>query len=214
MFDLKINKEILFLLKKSGFYPDTLLTQYFILMSLKNKRELFLNILDDEKTSKRFIIQYFELVRLGLIDELLVGNQTSFVLTDKGESLVDLLEKLSTPKVLQKENVEDWFSEWFDLFPKGIKTGGKLVRSDEKGCLKKMQKFIKDYPFDKNTILKATKEYLNEFEIKNWEFVKSATYFIHKMGEGSELAGRCELILDEPTYKEIFESNVNTSGLI
>ncbi len=213
MIDLRVNKEILMLLRKAGLYSDTLMTQYFILRCLRENNEMFLNILDDERMSKRFILQYYELVRMNLITEVNIGEVTSFLLTETGENLMKQIDELANPKPKVEESVESWFDEWMEMFPTGVKSGGRLVKSDKQGCLKKMKKFVKDYPFTKETILQATKEYLDEFQAKDWKFVKCATFFIHKMDEGSELAGRCEQTLDEPEYKQIFETTIN-NGLI
>src|SRR6476646_5646715 len=72
-------------------------------------------------------------------------------------------------KVAENSKVEDWIDEWYTLFPRGIKSGGYLVRSDKNGCLVKMRKFLKQHPeFGKTIIMKATKEYVDKMQLNNY----------------------------------------------
>lgn len=203
MIDLKLNTEIVQTLKKHKFYPDTMLTQYLILRCLYDNNQDLLSLFDDNLTSRRFVIQYYELTKKGLVEES--ANALGFELTPNGKLFVEHLDSMNKPP--KKEGVSEWFDEWLDLFPAGVKTGGKLVRSDAKACLKKMETFVKERGFSKDVIMQATKEYLEEFEANNYAFVKSATYFIDKRGEGSELAARCENLKQKPKDEfEVFDS--------
>lgn len=91
----------------------------------------------------------------------------------------------------KKEEKVPWLDAWVELFPKGVKSGGKLLRSDRKICLEKMKKFLKDYDFPKEVIMGATKDYLSERAEEDYMYTKCATYLIDKKGEGSELAALC-----------------------
>jgi len=98
---------------------------------------------------------------------------------------------------LEQESVEDWIDLWYNLFPKGVKSGGYLVRSDKNGCLNKMKKFCKKNPdFTKEIILKATSDYIDYYRMRNWSYMTSAHYLIYK-NDISLLAGQCEMILDK-----------------
>lgn len=89
-------------------------------------------------------------------------------------------------------NSDDFIQEWFDLWPKGIKSGGYYLRTDLLGCSKKMTKFCNNYPeYTKERILEATKSYLDKYKIKGYDYCKLAPYFIEKDGI-STLAGECE----------------------
>lgn len=90
----------------------------------------------------------------------------------------------------------DWISQWFGCWPKGVKSGGSYISSDEKGCLKKMEKFCKDHPeYSKGIIIGATKKYLDSMRVKNYEYCKLAPYFISKDGV-SVLDGYCADLLN------------------
>lgn len=215
MIELKLNTEALEFLKKEGFYTDTLLTKYFILECLNNNSTFWLNLLDDNMTSKRFVLQYYELVKRGLIEES--ATIESFSITEKGRMFLDTVNQLKNPIVPKIKNVsvdikvEDWISDWLELFPKGVKTGGKLLRSDKMGCLKKMEKFVKESGYSSELIKAATSAYLEEREVDDYKYCKCATYFIDKKGEGSELAAWCEQIKDEPQIKKD-DFIINTNG--
>lgn len=93
-------------------------------------------------------------------------------------------------------DVDEWIEDWYDLFPKGIKSGGYLVRTDMKSCKKKMQEFMKEYPmYDREIIMMATKQYINEMSEKNFSYMKLAPFFIKKDGV-SMLQGYCENMLN------------------
>jgi hypothetical protein len=103
-------------------------------------------------------------------------------------------ESVSTPSnesILPKYRVL-WIEEWYDLFPKGIKSGGYYVRTSIKDCDKKMHKFLLDNSeFSKDVILEATKNYIEDMKSKNYAMMKLAPNFIYKDGV-SMLSGSCE----------------------
>lgn len=91
---------------------------------------------------------------------------------------------------------EQWMKEWYNLFPKGVKSGGYYVKSDLSGCMKKMRKFQSQHPeFSQQIILDATKNYIENCEKKGYQYMKIAPYFIEKDGV-SMLAGECDALSD------------------
>lgn len=105
------------------------------------------------------------------------------------------------------EDVRYWIDNWLNLFPKGIKSGGKLVRSDRAGCIKKMQKFLKENKYPPSLILEATEEYIREFEQRNFMYMLCATYFIDRQGVGSELAARCADMINTDKTEIVEQEN-------
>ncbi|GEM_PF-2998307 len=208
MEQFEVNEKLIKALKEEGFSSDLMLTQYFILRCLYFNHRSLLFLVDDSDKSKRLIIQYYELMRKGLVVESEDSNKFAFVLTDKGKKLVENIECLNKPKAT---SADEWIDQWLDLFPKGVKSGGKLLRSDKKSCLTKMNKFLKEYSFSQDEIMDATKAYLDEREKDDWKYCKCATYFISKLGEGSSLAEWCETTKDEPKEEFTF---INNGGLI
>lgn len=194
-------------LKEAGFFPDTMLTALLVLECLENGDLQTLDTLDDSNTSKRMLLLYYDLIRRELIESDPENTIAIFKITEKGSNFL----KYVLNKNIEEEKVEDWIEPWIALWPRGVITGGKLVRSDAKGCLKKLKAFIKDYKFTKYDIFKATISYIKSFESTNYAFMKAATNFIHKRGEGSELASWCEKVLNTES-EEIYTTIDN--GLI
>lgn len=89
--------------------------------------------------------------------------------------------KLVSVKDTSPGNVESWIDEWRDLFPKGVKSGGRPVRGDKQGVIKKMKGFCKKYPqFKKKDIFDATKLYVFEKSRDRYNYMQCADYFIDK----------------------------------
>lgn len=100
-----------------------------------------------------------------------------------------------------------WTKEWFELWPKGLKSGGYYVRTDESGCRIRLKRFMQKYPkYDKDIIIKATKNYIDRC-LKSGSYFRLAPHFIEKEGI-SVLAGECEALIGDSTeeknaYKEV-----------
>ena len=128
--------------------------------------------------------------------------------SDAFDNIASYVLEYFTPKKVSKI---DWIDEWLELFPSGVKSGGKLIRSDKAACLKKMEAFVKINKYSKDLIMSATKDYLDDKERDNYMYTKCATYLIDKKGEGSELAALCEQY--KPRKKEAIPY-FNNNGLI
>jgi predicted transcriptional regulator len=192
-------------LKEAGFYPDTMLTCALVLECLEEGDLKTLDLLDDSSTSKRMLLLYYDLIRRELIETAPENMLALYKITEKGQKLL----KSFTEE--QPEDVESWILDWVNLWPEGVTTGGKLVRSDAKGCLKKLKAFIKEYKYSKSLIMEATEKYVESFIASNYAFMKAATYFIDKRGEGSELASWCEKVSNTES-EEVYSTIDN--GLI
>lgn len=91
------------------------------------------------------------------------------------------------------EQAINFIEDWVNLFPEDVEFGGYKIKSKEKDCIKKMQKFVKDNPlFTKDIIFAATNKYLDEQKAKDWMYTKQATYFISKQGQPSLLEAYCD----------------------
>lgn len=162
-----------------------------------------LEVMDDHSKSRRALILYQTLVKSGLIEENTEGD-TYYRLTTLGQDLIRSVkpEEKKTKLDKTKDSVNQWIAEWLDLFPEGVKSGGKLLRSDAKSCFIKMVKFVTEYPqYTKETIFKVTSEYLSEKEKEDYAYTRCAIYYIDKKGEGSELAAACEAFISTDKSK-------------
>ena len=111
-------------------------------------------------------------------------------LTDKAKDIFK-----EDVKQLSNEALKEFLLELREHFPKGVKTGGKPVRSAVGTVtINKLKKFFKEYGYSKDIIRQATKEYIANRSKDGYKLMKTFTYFISKQGEDSTLAAYCEMI--------------------
>lgn len=83
----------------------------------------------------------------------------------------------------QWNKVEEWINEYREIFPKGVKSGGRPVRGDKQGCIKKLTTYLKkNKKVTKEEVFDAAKSYVFEMKRKNYAFMVCADYFISKDG--------------------------------
>lgn len=148
--------------------------------------------------------QYIEKFGGFSIKELEILINKGFVQSSNGSYDLDKLNITTKFEdiLFEKEDSIKWIDDWYDLFPKGIKSGNYQVRSDKPNCIKKLKKFLTLYPqFNKDIIMQATKAYINEFSLKGYNYMKLAPYFIEKDGT-SVLWGYCNNIIEGETNNE------------
>jgi hypothetical protein len=89
------------------------------------------------------------------------------------------------------QGVDAWIDEWRDLWPTGVRSGGRPIRGNKSDCLKKMIGFIESTEYTKEEIMAATLAYVIEKKHADYKFMISADYFIRKDG-CSVLESWCE----------------------
>lgn len=183
------------------------------------KIELDLNLLEKYKLTPNQYVYCYLLLKTG--EEPYLNNSEYSMLIDNEYIEIQYTDKtmFGIPKVTNKfkkdflksphTDVVEWIEKYRDLFPKGIYSGGYLVRGDRKGCIKKMKTFMNKYPefADKDLILKATKNYIDDKQKDNYSYLKLAHYFIDKDGI-SLLASYCEAIISQS------KAEVNSNNII
>lgn len=133
----------------------------------------------------------------------------------KSKSLIDDEGKLSPMAIeflskMQNQDVpkvavsstditDDYIEKYVMLFPKGKLPSGKQARADRRNLKANFIWFFKNYKYDWDTILKATALYVDEYERKNYLYMRTSQYFISKMNPDksreSELANYCSQII-------------------
>jgi len=91
-----------------------------------------------------------------------------------------------------------------NLFPKGIKSGGYLVRNNEGDIADKLRKFFKKHKYSHEQVLKATQNYIKRKEVEGYSYMQKATYFIEKDGV-SNLAAECDNLSEEVEFKDTMD---------
>jgi hypothetical protein len=109
------------------------------------------------------------------------------------------------------EDSKEWIDKWFDLWPRGVKSGIYYVKSDVNSCRIRMQRFMKrNSRFSEDIVMRATQSYLDRAKIEGYSYIMLAHNFIEK-NRASTLAGECENVRDvvvkkdEPSQKSLFD---------
>lgn len=135
-------------------------------------------------------------------DEYLNTNNSKFTEDDIADLFIQFTKSQQKAQLKTEDYVRTWIEEWCDLFPKGVRSGGKLIRSVPQDCVAKMAKFLKTYKYDRDLIFFATRAYLTDRRLDNYAYTRCATYFINKIGVGSELADWCDRCKDMDLKEE------------
>jgi hypothetical protein len=174
----------------------------------------YLHCLRDKTVPAKFINIQLETERLsgsGWIE----NNK----ITAKAVALLDSID-LYFKKSKQKSN-EDIMGEKFyqkieeyrELFPKIKLPSGKPARTNVKVLENLFRWFFTQFDYDWDTVVGATKMYLDEYEAKNWQYMRTSQYFIRKTNPdktfGSDLADYCDMFINGLDNEEHhFKENV------
>lgn len=117
-------------------------------------------------------------------------------ITEKG---VEIAQKIPvSKKVVKKPDfviTDEMVNDYLALFPKGKLPSGKLARSDKKNIKINLEWFFKTYSYSWENVIQATSVYVDEYEKKNYLYMKTSQYFISKSNPDrtreSELANYC-----------------------
>jgi hypothetical protein len=122
--------------------------------------------------------------------------------------------KKKTNESLLGLNSSNSINTYNEIFPNKKLSSGKYARVNEKTLENAFRWFFETYDFTWDIIFKATKKYVNEYSIKQYEYMRTSQYFIRKQNTDktwdSDLATYCDLITngeDEITvyFKEIID---------
>jgi len=170
-------------LSQEGLTPN----QYYVLWSIR------------EKLSPEMVNIHLEM--RGLQGDYVDGN----ILTGKALSLLmDIDEnfkdkKTKNDKDLMGPDHMKKVEEYRLLFPDLKLPSGKYARDAAKNLEVNFKWFFKNHEYDWNTIMKATKKYIEEYSMKNYDYMRTSKYFIKKSEKDgsvtSDLANYCEMII-------------------
>lgn len=123
-------------------------------------------------------------------------------------------EKTLTRKGLRFVGLDDGAAKqlaelYRDLWPDGVKSGGVSVKSNVEDLTARFKRFLISYPQydDSELIIKATKSYLEERALNNYNYITRANYFVWKEGQ-SGLADMCEMVLNKKDITNDFTDNI------
>lgn len=174
------------LVLKEGLNPNQV---YFLDCIQNNVSPININIHQEIRT----------LVSLGWITE----ENSKCSLTAKSHVLLQEInsyfnvQKKKTSMIMMGVDFNTNIKKYQGLFPKGRLPSGKPARSNEKILEQNFRWFFENYSYTWDTILKTTAYYVDEFEKKNFLYMRTAQYFICKTESDktktSELADYCNM---------------------
>lgn len=139
------------------------------------------------------------------------------VLTEKSVIFIQEIDsyfkksKKKTSSTLMGDSFLDQIKLYNEIFPNRKLSSGKYARVNVKTLENSFRWFFENYDYSWEVLLKATDKYVDEYSIRNYEYMRTAQYFVRKQNTDktwdSELATYCDLIengYDEETnyFKE------------
>lgn len=165
--------------------------QYFIAWCIQEqKKDLFEKLLqiDNEDKIKNDL---YKLYTKGFINCELCEVNTFDFSKIKVENLFSKNKEIKTDFTI-------FATRLYEKFPKGVKSGGYLVRSGFTDFEKKLRKYIETHKTHTFEIIeKAFTIYIEKSKRNNWQYMKLAGYFINKEGV-STLESLCEELINNP----------------
>lgn len=207
---IQLNASIIQRLKSHDLYVDHMGTCLAIMLALQEKRYDLLDEFDDSNRNKRAILIYRQLELRGFLEpavehhfrltkkaEVLLDFVRSEYIKDGEEFTIETLDQVEEIPVRHEpvETVSDWINDYISIFPDAFRDHPKIAT-------KRMEEFINQYGYDKQTILGATRMYISEQENSpsGHQYTRRSIYFIYK-GVGSaqicDLATWCKKYVDK-----------------
>ena len=116
--------------------------------------------------------------------------------------------KKKTTKDLLGNNFTDNIQKYVEIFPNKKLSSGKYARVNPKNLEVAFRWFFENYNYDWNIVIAATEKYVDEFSIRNFEFMRTAQYFIRKQGIDktyeSDLANYCDIIINGSDEEQVY----------
>jgi DNA-binding PadR family transcriptional regulator len=211
---IKITDEVIDLCEEHGIQSEHIGSCISYMSNKEAGNHSGISILRNKKVdySSYVLCKMLELEKL--IEEIPSDNSIEYKLTEKGKDFLQKYKQLVSDKdsILNtidlevEEWIEDWRKLWKDKRGVFYKTPDKRsLGISKKDALEKMKWFLNNYGdiFDfkntaKNTIIGATKTYIDEYKKVGFAFCKKPNFFISKREDRtkdslySTLASECE----------------------
>jgi len=154
-------------------------------------------------------------LRILIASELVMNDHN---ITQKGHDLISEVEsyfkiqKKKTSTTIMGDGFIENLAKYNLLFPKIKLPSGKLARASETNLETNFKWFFEKHKYSWDTIFKATAAYVDEYERKSWNYMRTSMYFIKKQESDksitSDLADHCAMIesggtIEEPNYFKV-----------
>ena len=121
--------------------------------------------------------------------------------------------KKKTSKNLMGDDFDICIKTYNNTFPAKKLGSGKYAKTNIKNLETGFRWFFENYDYTWETVLNATKKYVLEYSLKNYEYMRTSQYFIRKQNSDksfeSDLATYCDILLDGSSNEEdIFKEKI------
>jgi hypothetical protein len=170
-----------------------------------------LHCIKESEVPHTFVNKHLEVKKLqneGWLHENLQLTSKSLIFIEEINGFFKKSKK-KTSKDLMGEKFLKNIQDYVELFPNRKLSSGKLARTNPKNLEVVFRWFFETYDYDWDLILKATKKMINEYELKNFEFMRTSHYFVRKQNPidksfESDLADYCEFLKTNPDDNQIY----------
>ena len=142
-------------------------------------------------------LEVTKLKQEGWLEENLQLTSKSIIFTVEIDSYFKKAKKKTT-KDLLGDNFTNNIKFYVEIFPNRKLSSGKYARVNPKNLENSFRWFFENYEYDWDMIFKATKKYIYDYSLKNYEYMRTSQYFIRKQNTDksydSELADYCNMI--------------------
>ena len=162
---------------------------YYVLDCIKNKISIHKFVNSNLECSK--------LISNNWLTEDLQLTDKSIIFTTEIDGFFKKTKKKITKDLLGNNFTEN-LKKYVEIFPNRKLSSGKYARVNPKNLENSFRWFFENYEYDWDMIFKATKKYIYDYSLKNYEYMRTSQYFIRKQNidktYDSELADYCNMI--------------------
>ena len=189
-------KEVFNKLISKKLTPNT----FYVLHCIKNKI-----------VPHKFVNKSLEINRLKegewLKDDLELTSK-SIIFIDEINSYFKKSKKKTSLSLMGNDFIDN-IKAYNQLFPNKKLPSGKYARVNFKNLENPFRWFFETYDYNWKVILNATDKYVKDFEVRNYEYMRTSQYFIRKQNNTdksweSELANYCELVMNNPDVDVVY----------
>ncbi len=141
------------------------------------------------------------------LDENLQLTSKSIIFMEEINGYFKRTKKKAAKDLMGKDFLLN-IKEYVEIFPNRKLSSGKYARVNPKNLEAPFKWFFETYDYSWDIILQATNKYVNEYEVRDYEFMRTAQYFIRKQNIDksfeSDLATYCELVINNPDDEIVY----------
>ena len=174
---------------QEGLTPNT----YYVLHCIKEKI-----------VPNKFVNKELECKRLQTnqwLTENLELTSKSLIFMEEINGYFKRTKKKTSQDLMGQDFVRN-IEKYVEIFPNKKLSSGKYARVNAKNLEAPFRWFFENYDYDWETIIKATEKYVDEYSVRNYEYMRTSQYFIRRQNIDktweSDLSTYCEIINSNP----------------